>query len=143
MEVSEVRRRLRGAIERAREQAAARRERSDAAARAYETFLQERAVPMFRMFANALSAEGHHHFEVFTPTDSVRLASQKSPADYIELLLDTDADPPQVIGRSSRGRGRRSVTDERPLRRGTAVSDLTDEDVLAFLAEEILPFVER
>ena len=142
MDVSEVRRRLRGAIERAREQAAARRARSDAASREYATFLAERAVPVVRTLANALTAEGHH-FRVDTPADSVRLTSEQSQTDYIELVLDAEADPPHVLGRSSRGRGRRSVTAERPLRRGVAVSDLTDEDVLAFLLEEILPFVER
>ena len=47
MEISEVRRRVRGAIEGARQQAAARRARADAAASEYEPFLAERAVPMF------------------------------------------------------------------------------------------------
>jgi hypothetical protein len=142
MEVSEVRRRLRGAIEQARQQAAARRARVDAASRHYETFLTERAVPLFHTFANALSAEGHL-FKVFTPAGSVRLASQKSQEDFIEVVLDTDADPPQALGRISRGRGRRSVSSERPIRRGTAVADLTEDDVLTFLLEEIVPFVER
>jgi hypothetical protein len=142
MEISEVRRRLRGAIEGARQQAAARRARSDAASRDFETFLTERAVPMFHSFASALSAESYV-FQVFTPAESVRLASQKSQEDFIELVLDIDADPPQVLGRVSRGRGRRSTSSERPLRRGTAIADLNEEDVLAFLIEEIVPFVER
>lgn len=142
MEASEVRRRLRGAIEQARQQAAARRARSDTASRDYEAFLRDRAVPVFHTFAGALNAEGHL-FKVFTPADSVRLASQKSQDDFIEIVLDTDSDPPQVLGRASRGRGRRSVSSERPVRRGTAVADLNEDDVLAFLLEEIVPFVER
>jgi hypothetical protein len=142
MEISEVRRRLRGAIESARQQAAARRARTDAASRDYEVFLAQRAVPVFQAVAGALAAEGHL-FQVFTPASSVRLASQKSQEDFIEIVLDTDADPPQVVGRSSRGRGRRSMTSERPVRRGTGIADLNDEDVLAFLIEEIVPFVER
>jgi hypothetical protein len=142
MEVSEVRRRLRGAIEQARHQAAARRARVDAASRDYETFLAERAVPLLHTFANALSAEGQL-FKVFTPAGSVRLASQKSADDFIEIVLDTDSDPPQALGRISRGRGRRNVSNERPIRRGTAIADLTEDDVLAFLVEEIVPFVER
>ena len=142
MEIPEVRRRVRGAIEAARAQAAARRGRVDAAARDYETFLAERATPIFRTFADALVAEGHL-FKVFTPAGSLRLASQKSQDDFIEIVLDTDGDPPQVLGRVSRGRGRRGVSSERPIRRGTAVADLTEEDVLAFLLEEIVPFVER
>lgn len=142
MEVSEVRRRLRGAIEQARQHVAARRARADAASRDYDMFLAERAVPLFHTFANALSAEGHL-FKVFTPGGSVRLASQKSPDDFIEVVLDTDADPPQALGRVTRGRGRRTISSERPIRRGTAVADLNEDDVLAFLVEEIVPFVER
>ena len=142
MDVSEVRRRLRGAIEQARQQAAARRSRADQASRDFDTFLADRAVPLFQTLANALSAEGHL-FKVFTPAASVRLASQKSPDDFIEVVLDTDADPPQALGRNSRGRGRRTISSERPIRRGTAVADLSEDDVLAFLLEEIVPFVER
>ena len=142
MDIPEVRRRLRGAIEGARAQAAARRTRADAASRDYDTFLAERATPIFRTFAEALSAEGHL-FKVFTPAGSIRLASQKSPDDFIEIVLDTDADPPQALGRVSRGRGRRNVSSERPIRRGTGVADLSEEDVLAFLLDEIVPFVER
>jgi hypothetical protein len=73
----------------------------------------------------------------------VRLASEKGGEDYIEILLDTGIDPPRVIGHTSRGRGSRSISTERPVRAGTAPADLTDEDVLTFLVEEIVPFVER
>ena len=142
MEVPEVRRRLRGAIEAARAQAAARRHRADTASQEFDAFLSERATPVFRTFAEALAAEGHL-FKLHTPAGSIRLASQKSPDDFIEIVLDGDADPPQALGRVSRGRGRRNISSERPVRRGTAVADLNDEDVLAFLLEEIVPFVER
>jgi hypothetical protein len=142
MEVSEIRRRLRGAIEAARAQAAARRERTATAARDYATFLSQRATPIFRTFAEALAAE-NYLFTLFTPADSIRLASQKAQDDFIEIALDNEADPPQAVGRVSRGRGRRNTSHERPIRRGTAVADLTEDDVLAFLLEEILPFVER
>ena len=142
MDTSEVRRRLRGAIDAARAQAAARRERADAASRAYDAFLAEHAAPAFHTFANALAAEGHL-YKVFTPAGSVRLASQKSQDDYIEVVLDNETDPPHVLGRVSRGRGRRNLSTERPVRRGTAVSDLTQDDVFEFLLEEIVPFLER
>ena len=142
MEISEIRRRLRGAIEGARAQAAARRGRADTASRDFEAFLTDRATPVFRAFADALVADGHL-FKVFTPAGSIRLASQTSPDDFIELFLDSDADPPQAAARVSRGRGRRNLSHERPVRRGTAVADLNDEDVLALLLEEIVPFVER
>ena len=127
-------------MEQARSNAAARRERSDAAARDYEQFLATIAVPVVQQFANVLSAEGHH-FHMATPAGSVRLTSASSSEDYVEILLDTSQDPPEVIGRTSRGRGRRLVASERPVRDQTAVSELNEEDVLAFLLTEIVPFV--
>lgn len=142
MDISDVRRRLRTTIETARKEAASRRDRAAAATREYEQFLQERAVPVFHDFANVLSGEGHP-FKVFTPAGSVRLASGRSGEEFIELELDASQDPPQVIGRASHGRGRRMVSSERPLRRGTAVADLTEEHVLEFLLGEIVPFVDR
>ena len=142
MEVSEVRRRLRAAIDAARKGVQARRARSDRAARDYEQFLRERAVPVFHTLASALVAEGHR-FKVFTPAEAVRLALESSAEDYIEVTLDTSADPPAVLGRISRGRGRRQVTSERPISEQPAIAELTDEDVLSFLLEEITPFVER
>lgn len=140
MDVAEVRRRLRGAIEVARRTAAEQRVRSDAAARDYEVFLAERAVPVFQQVASALAAEGHR-FKVFTPAGSVRLAAERSPEEFIELVLDGAQDPPQVLGRTSRGRGRRLVTSERPIRDGAAVSALSDEDILEFLLTELVGFV--
>jgi hypothetical protein len=142
MEISEVRRRLRAAIDRSKREAAAKRERSDAASRAYAEFLETRAVPTFRTFASALAGEGFR-FKVFTPADSVRLVADGAADDFIELVLDVTVDPPQVTGRTSRGRGRRSISSERPVRAGAGPADLTDEDVLQFLVEEIVPFVEK
>ncbi len=142
MEVSDIRRRLRAAIEKARQSAAERRTRNDAAGRDYEEFLGQRAVPVFHQFASVLKAEGHT-FSVFTPAASVRLAADRSPEEFIELSLDDTSDPPSVLGRSSRGRGRRTIASERPLRTGAAIAELTEEDVLTFLLEEIAPLIER
>src|SRR5436190_3630376 len=128
MDTPEVRRRLRTVIEQARRGAAARRERADAAARDYETFLRDRAVPTFHTFAAALVAEGYR-FKVFTPAGSVRLASEGAGEDFIEILLDPTLDPPRVTGHTSRSRGRRSTSTERPIRSGAAAADLTEEDV--------------
>ena len=88
MEVSEVRRRVRAAIESARREAQERRVRSDRAALEYQDFLRDRAVPLFQTVASALVAEGYR-FKVFTPADSVRLASETSGNDFIE----TDSRP--------------------------------------------------
>jgi hypothetical protein len=142
MEISEVRRRLRGAIDKARRESAERRTRGDAAARDYETFLSARAAPVFHQVAAALKADGQQ-FNVFTPESSIRLAAERSPDEFIELSLDTSSDPPAVIGRTTRGRGRRTVSSERVLKEASPIADLTEEDVLAFLVEEIARLLER
>jgi hypothetical protein len=142
MEVSDIRRRVRAAIEAARLRAADRRTRATEATKAYDTFLEQRAVPTFHQFAAALVGEGHL-FKVFTPAGSVRLAAERSPDEFIELALDDASDPPEVVMRTSRGRGRRMVEDVQTLKDRTAVAALTEEDVLAFLLKEIVPFVER
>ena len=140
MDVPEVRRQVRAAITHARAESQRRQERVDAAGREYEAFLTERAVPLFRTFASALAGEGLR-FKVFTPAGSVRLVPEGASDDYIELVLETAEDVPQVIGRTSRGRGRRQVTTERPVKGGADVSTLTEEDVLRFLVSEIVGFV--
>ena len=142
MDVSEIRRRLRASIEAAKRDAQERRGRSDKASRAYEQFLSEHAVPLFQTVASALVAEGHR-YKTFTPVGSVRLASESSGEDYIEIALDTTADPPVVIGRTSRGRGRRPTASEYPIKEDIPIEDLTDEDVLAFLLRELTPFLAR
>jgi hypothetical protein len=142
MEIPDVRRRVRQMLERARRASAERRAGVDAAARAYESFLSRVATPVFRMFATAIRAEGHA-FAVFTPAGGLRLASERSADDYIELLIDTESDPPTVAARINRGRGGRLLTAERPIREGAAIESLTEEDVLEFLLKAIEPFVER
>lgn len=129
-------------MDQARRNAVARRERSDAAARQYEQFLESIAVPVVQQFASVLSGEGHH-FNVATPSGTVRLSAAGSAEDYIEIALDTTEDPPEVVGRTSRGRGRRMITSERPVRERTAVGELNEEDVVAFLLTEIIPFISR
>ncbi len=142
MEVSEVRRRLRQALEQSRREAAERRARAEQSARAFDAFLAEIATPVLRVFAAALKAEGYP-FAVFTPAGGLRLMSERSGDDFIEIFLDTSVDPPVVSARTSRGRGRRLLSKERAVRDNVAVEQLTEEDVLDFLMEEIRPFVER
>ena len=139
MEIAEVRKRIHGTIERARQRAAERRARGDEAARAYSTFLETVAVPMFRQVANVLKSEGYP-FSVFTPSGSVRLMSDRTAEDFVELTLDTTGDTPQVVGHTSRSRGRRVTETERAVGSPAA---LTEESVLEFLAKELEPFVER
>jgi hypothetical protein len=141
MEISQVRRQVRETINRAKQAASEHRSRTDEAAREYDLFLSEIAIPMFRQVAAVLRAE-NYMFSVFTPSGSVRLMSDRSGDDYIELSLDTSGAQPQVIGHSSRSRGRRIIESEAPLKQGL-VRDLTEEDVLTFVLKELQPFVER
>jgi hypothetical protein len=139
MEISEVRKRVLGTIDRARRQAAERKTRNDAAERAYERFLQEAAVPIFRQVATVLKAEGVS-LSVFTPAASVRLMSDRRTSDYIELTLDTDGPEPFVKGHTSRAWGNRVVEAEEAL--GDPAS-LTEDDVLAFLLTALEPLLGR
>ena len=140
MEISDVRRRVTETVERAKRSAGERRARSDEAARDYATFLDSLAVPLVRQVANVLKVQGYL-FGVFTPSGSVRLASEKSADDYIEIALDTSGDQPVVLGHSRRARGGHVVEHERQI--GEAVREVTEEQVLAFLLEELGPLVER
>lgn len=140
IEIPELRRQIRTAIELAKKNAAAKRSRSDTAQRDFDIFLAQIAVPTVQQFASALAGEGHF-FKVETPAGSVRLSSASAKDDFIEVLLDTAQDPPEVVARVSRGRGRRMVTSERPVRERTAVADLNEEDVVTLLVQEITPFL--
>ena len=142
MEVSDVRRRIRAAIDSARLRAAERRARTDEASRAYDVFLETVAVPAFHTVVNALTGEGHR-FNVMTPGRAVRMSPERTSEDFIELALDTDGEAPGVVIVTSRGRGRRTVTTERVLCPGPQIAALTEEDVVGALLEELLPFIER
>jgi hypothetical protein len=48
-----------------------------------------------------------------------------------------------VLGRTTAGRGRRTVTRERPVREGVSPDALTDDDVVSFVLTEILTLIER
>jgi hypothetical protein len=142
LEVSHVRRRLNAAIDQARRGAQQRRERSSEAQRAYETFLADVAVPVVRMVASALKADGYP-FTVATPGGGVRLISDHGRDDYIEIALDTAADPPEVIGRTSYSRGSRTVTEEQPVKRGASPQAITEEEFLEFIVAALEPWFER
>ena len=98
-------------------------------------------MPLFRQVANVLRANGYP-FSVSTPSGGVRLASDRSAEDYIELSLDTSGDEPMVLGRSSRARSRRIVENERPVAEQT-VAHVTEEQLLEYLLKELEPHVER
>ena len=141
MEISDVRRRVTETVERAKRAAAARRTRSDQAAHDYSAFLETLAVPLFRQVANVLKAQGFP-FVVFTPSGSVRLASEKAGEDYIELYLDASGDEPAVVGHSRRSRGRRIIENEGPIAAGP-IAQLTEDEVLDYVLRELEPLVEK
>jgi hypothetical protein len=142
MEVSDVRRQVTQAIDRAKARAQQRRDQGAAADRAYATFLDEIATPTTKMVANVLKVEGYL-FTVSTPSGAVRLASDRGRDDYIELALDSSGDVPTVVGHVRRTRGSRTIDEERPLKPGAAPQDLSDVDVLAFLVTALEPWLER
>jgi hypothetical protein len=142
IETSELRKRLRHAIEERRKATAARRATLDAAAVAYTDLLENTATPLVQKLANALRAEGHN-FTVFTPNGGLRMSLAKSADDFIEFALDTSQAEPFAALRVNRSRGRRVVQHERPIKGRTAVDRLSEEDVLQALLDEVTPFVER
>jgi hypothetical protein len=142
MEVAAVRQQILNAIDRAKRAAAGRRVRTDEAAREYEVFLEQVAIPLFRQAASVLRVEGYL-FTLFTPGGSVRLMSDRSADDYIELVLDTTSEAPAVMGRTSRAWGRRVALSEQSLNPARPIRDLTEDDVLTFLLKALEPFVEK
>jgi len=142
MEVSEVRRQLKHAIDRAKARALRKRQHAADAERAYVAFLEDVATPTTRMLANALKAEGYL-FTVSTPSGGLRLASDRGRDDYVEFALDGSGDTPAVVGRVRQTRGSRTIEEERPIKAGAAPQDLSDADVLAFLVSALEPWLER
>jgi len=142
MEVSDVRKRVKEVIDHAKRAMTERRTLVDEATREYQVFLDRIAIPLFRQIGNILRAEGHP-FTVSTPGSSLRLVSDRSASDYIDLALDTTGRLPLVIIHSSRSRGRRVTESEAPIGGGAPVRDLTEEDVLGAVMTELEPLVER
>jgi len=136
MEVSDVRRRLRTAIEEARRRADERRAKKDASVREWERVLADVAVPAFHQIALALNAEGYR-YKVTTPGSAVRLVPERGGDEFVELALDTDGEEPVVMIRSTRGRGRRTVTNERPIGARSSVDVLTDDEVIDGVIAEL------
>ena len=141
MDTAIVRRRLHDTIERAKHHAAERRARSDQASAAFGEFLSATAVPLVRQIANVLKSEGYL-FSVFTPSGSVRLMSDKSADDFIDLALDTTGESPRVVAHVRRSRGGRVVEDERTVGGGDPAA-VSEEELLTFLLKALEPFVER
>jgi hypothetical protein len=142
MEVSDVRRRLRGAIEQAKRRAADRRSVADEASRVWAERLPDAVVPAFHAVQNALTGEGFR-FSVSTPGETARLSTERSSAEFVEIALDTNRELPAVIMRSTRGRGSRTLASERIVAEGPEIAALTQATVVGVLIDELVPFIER
>ena len=139
-DVAEVRKRIRTEIEKSRRDQADKRSRVAEATKAYDEFLLNAAIPVFRMFANILKSEGLN-FEVMTPSGGVRLQSERQRDDAIEMELDTTADPPQPLVTITRARGSRVVQTDRTIKGSNPLVQLTEDDVVEMLLEELRPWL--
>jgi hypothetical protein len=139
-DVGVIRKRVRFAIDAARRDQAERRGRAAEAAKAYEVFLESAATPAFRTLANILRAEGLS-FEVMMPSGGVRLASDRNRDDAIDLELDSSSDPPEPLVTITRARGSRVLRRERAVKPGTPLAQLTEDDVVEMLLEELRPWL--
>lgn len=143
MDVSDLRKRILRAVDDARKDAAERRVRVDESVKAYAEFLAAVAVPLLRQAATVLNATGAA-FDVHTPADSARLASQATPETYLEIALDRSGDEPEVVGRISLARGRQGlIVDERVLAPGRPVAKLTEDDLASYLVSAVPRLVVR
>ena len=142
METSDVRRRLRGAIEQAKRRAMDRRAVADEASKVWAGRLVEAIVPAFHAMQNVLNGEGYR-FTVSTPGETARLAVERSTGEFVEMALDTERELPAVVVRSTRGRGSRTISSERVVAEGPEVADLGQDAVTDVLIEEIVPIIER
>jgi hypothetical protein len=142
MEVSEVRKRILDTLARAKSEAAARRARNAEVATAYERFLETVAAPLVHQVASILKVE-KILFAVHTPAGAVRLVSERSPEDFVEIRLDTSGQVPQAIAHVERVRGRETLVEDRPIRPGVLVEHLRAQDVLDEVAEALGRLLEK
>jgi hypothetical protein len=142
LETAEVRRQLTHRLAELRKAQAQRRSTADAARTAFDAVLEREIAPTVRQLAQALKAEGFA-FSVQTPASTVRLVSDRSSDNVIDIVLELSGAQPSVLVRSAFTRGRRQLDDERVLAQGEGIASLDGERVLAVLLDVIEPFVER
>jgi hypothetical protein len=142
VDTAEVRKQLTHRIAELRKAQAQRRSATDAARTAFDVVVEREIAPTVRQFAQALKAEGFP-FSVQTPASVVRLVSDRSGDNVIDIVLELGGKQPAVVVRSTFARGRRQLEDERTLAEGAAIATLDGERVLAVLLDVIEPFVER
>jgi hypothetical protein len=142
LETAEVRRQLTYRLAELRKAQTQRRATAEAARAAFEGVLEREIAPTMRQFAQALKAEGFP-FSVQTPASTVRLVSDRSSDNVVDIVLELGGAQPAVVVRTAFTRGRRQLEDERTLAQGDAIASLDGDRVLAVLLDVIEPFVER
>jgi hypothetical protein len=142
MEVADVRRQVQAALTAARERSQQRRQRVADAESRYDRFLATVAVPLAGQVVNVLKAE-RRTFTVSTPGRSVRLETDRGRDDFVEITLNTDTDPPAVVGRIRHTRGSRTIDEERPVKSGAAPDEISEDELLEFLLRALEPWIER
>src|SRR5918993_5776610 len=142
MEISLVRKRLRDSIEDAQKNATARRAANREAIAAWEQVLERVVTPLLEHISQVLKSEGYA-FRVITPAGTVRLTSERSADDYIEVGLDTSGPVPIVVARVNRTRGRERFSDEHIVASGDAIPALSEERLLDLFTSMLGPFLER
>ena len=142
MEISLVRKRLRDSIEDAQKNATARRAANREAIAAWEQVLERVVTPLLEQISQVLKSEGYA-FRVITPAGTVRLTSERSADDYIEVGLDTSGPVPIVVARVNRTRGRERFSDEHIVASGDAIPALSEERLLDLFTSMLGPFLER
>ena len=142
LDTAEVRKQLTHRLAELKKAHALRRGATDAARTAFDTVVEREIAPTVRQFAQALKAEGFP-FSVQTPASVVRLVSDRSSENVIDIVLELGGNQPAVVVRTTFARGRRQFEDERTLAEGPAIATLDGEHALAVLLDVIEPFVER
>ena len=142
LETAEVRRQLTHRLAELRKAQTQRRNAADAARAAFDAVLEREIAPTVRQFAQALKAEGFP-FSVQTPASTVRLVSDRSSDNVIDIVLELSGPQPAVLVRTSYSRGRRQLEDERTLAQGAAIAAIDGARVLTVLLDVVEPFVER
>ena len=138
MDVAALRKRILRELERpgAAASAAERRAGGDTARQQFARLLDTTIVPLLKQTADILKAEGSL-CRVHTPSDHAQLAFDRSPEDFVEIMLDT-AMPPRLIGRSSvRNKKSGTLVEDRIIGVGKEIDEINDEDVVGYLLPEL------
>ncbi len=142
LESGEIRRRLLRTIAQAKAGTSGRRERVDAAGLSGREVLVRLVVPLVKVVASVLVAESYR-CSVSTPEGAVRLSFEPGGNNYIEFMLDTNIDPPALVGHTCLVRGNRVIEEEQIVAVHPSFSDLDDKDILLFVLRAVVPFVAR